>query len=117
LGDLAALPEPDVLGRFGPVGLHAHRSTRGDDDRPLDARRPPPDLVVARSLDPPLERVDQAAFVVRGLAEQLSGHLDGLGLACTRVIVEAESCHGEALARLWRDEGALAPGAIVERAR
>ncbi|MPY92556.1 MAG: hypothetical protein GEV08_05645, partial [Acidimicrobiia bacterium] len=117
LGDLAALPETDVLGRFGPVGAHAHRLARGGDDRPLDARRPPPDLAASRALDPPLERVDQAAFVVRGLAEELAEHLARLGLACTRVAVEVETEHDESLVRLWRDEGALTPGAIVERAR
>lgn len=117
LGDLAALPEADVLGRFGTAGVHAHQLARGGDDRPLDARRPPPDLAAQRQLDPPVERVDQAAFVVRALAEELAEHLGGLGLSCTRLVVEAETEHGECLARVWRDEGALAPPAIVERAR
>jgi protein ImuB len=117
LGDLAALPEADVLGRFGPVGVHAHRLARGGDDRPLDARRPPPELAASRALDPPLERVDQAAFVVRGMAEELAEHLGRLGLACTRLAVEAATEHDESLVRLWRDEGALTPGAMVERAR
>ncbi len=117
LGDLAALPESDVLGRFGPAGVHAHRLARGDDDRPLDARRPPPELWARRTLDPPLERVDQAAFVVRALADELGERLDQLGLACTRLAVEAETEHGESLVRLWRDEGALHPAAVVERAR
>ncbi|MGI9601589.1 MAG: DNA polymerase Y family protein [Acidimicrobiales bacterium] len=117
LGDLAALPATDVLGRFGPSGLAAHRLARGLDPEPPDARHPPPDLVVSTELDPPIDRVDQAAFVARTMAEQLHGRLDHDGIACTRVAIEAETEHGETLLRLWRHEGALSAGAISDRVR
>jgi protein ImuB len=117
LGDLAALPAADVLARFGDGGAVAHRLARGLDERPLAARTPPPDLVVTTELDPPADRVDIAAFAARALAAELHDRLAGLGLACTRVGIEAETEHGEHLTRFWRHDGPLTAGAIAERVR
>jgi len=117
LGDLAGLASADVLGRFGSTGLAAHRLARGLDEQPPDARQPPPDMEVSVALDPPLDRVDQAAFVARTMAEQLHARLRHDGLACLRVAVEAETEHGETLVRLWRHEGALSAGAMADRVR
>ncbi|HEX6754734.1 MAG TPA: DNA polymerase Y family protein, partial [Mycobacteriales bacterium] len=117
LGAFAALPARDVLARFGPEGARAHRLARGLDDRPLAARVPVPELAVQTELDPPVERVDTAAFAARSLAEQLADGLARRGLACTRVAIEAQTEHGEQLTRLWRHEGALTPAAIADRVR
>jgi protein ImuB len=117
LGDFAALPAADVLARFGADAARRHRVARGLEDRPLDARRPPPDLAASLELDPPAERVDQAAFAAKALADRLSEQLVDRGLACTRLAVRAETCHGEVLLRLWRHEGVLGPTAMAERVR
>jgi protein ImuB len=117
LGELAALPGPDVLGRFGADGVVAHRLARGLDERPLAARVPAPDLSVQRELDPPAERVEVAAFVARALAAELHDALAERGLACARLLIEAETEHGEALARLWRHDGGFTAGAVAERVR
>ncbi|MDQ6837358.1 MAG: DNA polymerase Y family protein, partial [Actinomycetota bacterium] len=117
LGQLAELPAKAVLGRFGPDGAEAQRLSRGLDERPLSARTPPPDLAVTAELDPPVDRVDRAAFVARSLAEQLHHGLAALGLACTRVAIEAETDHGEHLVRLWRHNGTLDAAAVAERVR
>ncbi|MGI8662954.1 MAG: DNA polymerase Y family protein [Acidimicrobiales bacterium] len=122
LGELAALPATDVLARFGPQGATAHRLASGLDPRPLATRSPQPELAVQSELDPPAERVEPAAFVARALAEQLTGRLHARGEACTRVLVIAETEHGERNERLWRMEGAgtagaLGPAAIAERVR
>ncbi len=117
LGDLAALPASSVLARFGLEGEEAHRLARGVDQRSLAARTPPPDLAVSAELDPPADRVDTAAFVAKSLADRLHEGLATLGLACTRVAIEAETEHGERLGRLWRHDGALSAGAIAERVR
>ena len=63
---------------------------------------PPPDLIEQIELDPPAERVDMAAFAAKGLADRLLARLDERGLACTRVLIEAETEHGERLTRCWR---------------
>jgi protein ImuB len=117
LGDLAGLPPSQVLARFGPDGELAHRLARGLDERPLQARVPPPDFSVAAEVDPPADRVDRAAFVAKSLADSLFDELADRGLACTRILIEAETEHGEELARLWRHDGALTAGAIAERVR
>lgn len=117
LGEFAALPAADVLARFGTDGAAAHRLARGLDERPVVARTAPPELVVERVLDPPAARVDIAAFAAKGLAEELHLRLSSQGLACTRVLVEAETEHGERLARLWRHDGALTAAAMAERVR
>jgi protein ImuB len=117
LGQFAAIGPEDVLARFGADGALAHRLARGLDERPPATRTPPPDLVVERELDPPAHRVDTAAFVGKALADELHERLAGMGLACTRVAVEAETAHGESLSRLWRHEGAPSAAAIAERVR
>jgi protein ImuB len=117
LGELAALPGPSVLGRFGAPGAAAHCLANGLDDRLLAARTPPPDLVVTAELDPPEARIEAAAFVVKGLAGELQERLGSAGLACTKVAIEVETEHGERLVRHWRHEGALTAAAISERAR
>ena len=117
LGALAALPPVQVLARFGPEGAVAHGLARGLDDRPLAARTPPPDLAAQAELDPPAERVDTAAFVAKSLADQLHADLARRGLACTRIVIEAETDHGELLTRVWRHDGALTAGGIAERVR
>ena len=117
LGDLAGLPPSQVLARFGPDGELAHRLARGLDERPLQARIPPPDHSAQAELDPPADRVDRAAFVAKSLADELHDELARQGLACTRILIEAETEHGEELSRLWRHDGALTAGAIAERVR
>ncbi len=117
LGALAGLAASDVLARFGSDGLLAHRLASGLDPRPLDARHPAPDLAVTRELDPPADRVDRAAFTAKAMADELHGRLAADGLACTHVLVEAETEHGEVLARCWRHEGALGAGALADRVR
>ncbi|HUQ62488.1 MAG TPA: DNA polymerase Y family protein [Acidimicrobiales bacterium] len=117
LGDLAALPAPAVLGRFGPDGISAHRLARGLDERPLAARTPPPDLTVAAELDPPVDHPEALAFVAKSLADQLDELLVGQGLMATRVSIQFETEHGESLSRLWRHDGGLTAAALAQRVR
>ena len=117
LGAFAAVPDSAVLGRFGTGGARAHRLARGSAEHTAPTTTPPPELIETAELDPPVIRVETAAFVAKGLTEQLMAHLEALGLACTRVMIEAETEHGERLARCWRHEGALTPAALAARVR
>jgi protein ImuB len=117
LGDVAAVPPADLAARFGAAGARASRLSRGLDERPPRPRDPPPELAVAAEIEPPAERVDRAAFVARALAVELAGRLACRGLACGRVRIEAETEHGETLARRWRTEGLALETALAERAR
>ncbi len=109
LGHLAALPRAVLAVRFGPEGIRAHRLASGTDEYPRASRRPPPDLEVAVELEPPADRVDIAAFAAKALADELVERLEQLGLACTRLRIEAETEHGETLARIWRHEPSARP--------
>ena len=109
LGDLAALPAADLATRFGSEGARAARLASGLDEHPKGARRPPPDLRVSAELDPPADRVDIAAFTAKTLADTLVARLDRLGLACTRLRIEAETDQGETLSRVWRYDPAGSP--------
>jgi protein ImuB len=89
LGAFAALPAGDVHARFGPDGALAHRLARGLDSRPLVPHDPPPDLSVEAEIDPPSDRVDQATFLAKALADTLHERLAARGLTCTQLAVEA----------------------------
>ena len=117
LGAFAALDAADVVARFGADGRIAHRLARGLDERPPATAPPPRHLEVSAELDPPADRVDVAAFVAKGLADELHLRLDRDGLACTRVCILAETEHGERSERVWRHEGALSAGALADRVR
>ena len=117
LGDVAAVPPATLHGRFGALGVSASRIARGLDERPPRPRTVEPELIVSMELDPPAERVDTAAFAARTLAAELADRLDSRGLVCTRVAIEVETEHDEALSRLWRHEGGLGPAAMADRVR
>lgn len=117
LGMFAALTERDVVSRFGSVGFLAHRLARGLSERPPHRRRPPPELTVTEEFDPPLDRVDAAAFMARTLAGRFHTGLAAHGLACTRVGIHAGTEHGEKLGRVWRCAQPLTPQGIAARVR
>ncbi|MDQ3901412.1 MAG: DNA polymerase Y family protein, partial [Actinomycetota bacterium] len=117
LGAFAALPVDDVASRFGLDGVRAHRLAQGLDERPLARRHPPVDLTVTRRFDPPLDRVDAAAFASREPAQQLHTALAARGLACVRLGVGACTEEGEELHRVWRCAEPLTAAGISNRVR
>jgi protein ImuB len=117
LGALAALDAEDVASRFGADAVLCHRLARGLDARPPVRRTPPEELTVEIELDPPVDRVDAAAFAARGLAERLHRTLAGHGLSCTRLGVAARTVTGEELHRIWRCAEPLTPSGTVDRVR
>ena len=117
LGAFAALAPGDVTARFGAVGVRAHLWAQGQDDRPAAPVDPPPELEVAIDIDPPVERVDQAAFVAKALADEFIRKLGDRGVSCARVAIMAETEHGEEQSRLWRSEEAFSASAISDRMR
>jgi len=117
IGRFAALPPSDVLDRFGPQGLALHQVATGCESRQPVLANPPTDLSVLAEPDPPLERVDQAAFLVKVLAEEFLGQLAARALIADRVLVMVATADGEVLERSWRHEGELTPSAVAQRVR
>jgi len=117
LGAFGALTPGDVASRFGQDAVLAHRLARGLDPRPPVRRHPPAELAVEQELDPPVDRVDTAAFAARGLAERLHAVLAAHGLSCTRLGVGAATVAGEEPYRVWRCAEPLTPSGTVDRVR
>ena len=117
LGAFGALAASDVASRFGADAVLAHRLARGLDPRPPIRRWPPAELAVELELDPPVDRVDAAAFAARTLAQRLHEVLAGYGLSCTRLGVGARTVAGEELRRVWRCAEPLTPSGTADRVR
>ena len=116
-GAFAALPAGKVAARFGADGVVMHRLASGRAERGLSRRRIDADLSVEQICDPPLDRVDTAAFAARALAERFHARLAGAGLACTRLAITATTEHGRSLTRIWRCARPLTAAATADRLR
>lgn len=67
--------------------------------------------------DPPIERVDAAAFAGRSLASALHRSLESAGVGCTRLAIHAVTANGEELERVWRCAEPLTEEATADRVR
>lgn len=117
LGQFAGLDPVAVLERFGTDGLRQHTRASGADPEPIAADAVPPQWCETIEFDPPVQHVDAVAFSAKAAAERLTSRLADLGLACTCVLVEAETEHGERFARRWRHDDGFRPGVLAERVR
>ena len=117
LGDLAALDPADVLGRFGPPGVHAHRLAAGVDIRPSSTTDPAPERRLDHVLEDPVAQASAVVFVAKQLADELGQSLAATGWVCTRLVVELETEHGERSERSWYRSAGLNAPAMVERVR
>lgn len=112
LSDFTALPRADVLARFGPAGVWAHRIGRGEDVRPPVLRRSEDDIAVEYVFEEPAQRVEQLALVAAHVAEQLDQALLAAGVRCGRVCITARTERGESLERVWRTDVGSRSGAF-----
>lgn len=117
LGDFAALPSAAVTDRFGPDVAILHLLARGGEPAPPAAHHPGLPLQVETTLEYPLVRTDQAAFIARPLAEELHAMLVARGLVCTRLRIVARTESGEEMERTWRHDGALGVADVIDRIR
>jgi protein ImuB len=117
IGQFAALSRTDVASRFGADGVTAHRFARGEPERGPSGREPPPELEAVLDCDPPIDRVDAAAFAGRSLAGALHQTLMAAGVGCTRLAIHAVTANGEELHRVWRCAEPLTEDATADRVR
>jgi protein ImuB len=117
IGQFAALSRTDVASRFGADGVTAHRFARGEPERGPSGREPPPELEAVLDCDPPIDRVDAAAFAGRSLASTLHQTLMAAGVGCTRLAIHAVTANGEELNRVWRCAEPLTEDATADRVR
>ena len=117
IGQFAALSRTDVASRFGADAITAHRFARGEPTRGPSGRDTPPDLDAVMDCDPPVDRVDAAAFAGRSLAGELHRSLEAAGVGCTRLAIHAITANGEEMQRVWRCAEPLTEDATADRVR
>ncbi|WP_370065432.1 DNA polymerase Y family protein [Mycobacterium sp. MAA66] len=117
IGQFAGLSRGDVASRFGADAVIAHRFACGEDSRRPSGPEPPADLDAVLDCDPPIDRVDAAAFAGRSLAGRLHGSLESAGIGCTRLAIHAVTTNGEELQRVWRCAEPLTEDATADRVR
>jgi protein ImuB len=117
IGQFAALSRTDVASRFGADAITAHRFARGEPTRGPSGRETPPDLDAVMDCDPPVDRVDAAAFAGRSLAGELHRSLEASGVGCTRLAIHAITANGEEMQRVWRCAEPLTEDATADRVR
>lgn len=117
IGQFAALSRTDVASRFGADAILAHRFACGEQSRGPSGREPERDLDAVMNCDPPIDRVDAAAFAGRFLAGELHRSLESAGVGCTRLAVQAVTANGEELNRVWRCAEPLTEDATADRVR
>ncbi len=116
-GQFADLPRGDVVSRFGPDALVAHRMVRGEPGRAPSGRELPPELDAVLNCDPPIDRVDAAAFAGRTLAAALHRSLEAAGVGCTRLAIHAVTAGGGECSRVWRCAEPLTEDSTADRVR
>ena len=117
IGQFATLARTDVVSRFGADALVAHRMARAEPMRGPSGREPELELDAVMDCDPPIERVDAAAFAGRTLAIELHRSLESAGVGCTRLAIAAITADGAELNRVWRCAEPLSQDATADRIR
>ncbi|GLD02190.1 hypothetical protein Mkiyose1088_40560 [Mycobacterium kiyosense] len=97
--------------------MTAHRFARGEPERGPSGREPAAELDAVLDCDPPIDRVDAAAFASRSLAATLHQALLGAGVGCTRLAIHAVTATGEEMERVWRCAEPLTEEATADRVR
>lgn len=116
-GQFAALGRSEVASRFGADAVVAHRIARGEPGRAPSGRELPPELDAVLRCDPPIDRVDAAAFAGRALADALHRGLAAAGVGCTRLAIHAVTADGGEISRVWRCAEPLTEDATADRVR
>ncbi|MBB2993695.1 protein ImuB [Mycolicibacterium iranicum] len=117
IGQFAELSRSDVSSRFGADAVAAHRIARGEPTRGPSGREPEAELDAVMNCDPPVDRVDAAAFAGRSLASVLHRSLEAAGVGCTRLAIHAVTANGQELERVWRCAEPLTEDATADRVR
>ncbi|MWV58007.1 DNA polymerase Y family protein [Rathayibacter sp. VKM Ac-2754] len=117
LGAFAALPREDVAARFGPDGARAHLLASGSETETVVPRLPPERLDRALEFEPPLDRIDQAAFAFRVPAEEFVDGLTRSMLVATAIRIEVTSDRGELSSRSWLHPRWFTPADVLDRVR
>ena len=99
LGDLAALPAPDLAARLGAQGPRLQALARGEDPAPLVPLVEDERFEATLALEWPIEGLEPLSFVLSRLCEPLCQHLERRGRAASVLHVELKLVTRTAWAR------------------
>ncbi|MBR7190743.1 MULTISPECIES: DNA polymerase Y family protein [unclassified Gordonia (in: high G+C Gram-positive bacteria)] len=117
IGAFADMSVTDVATRFARDAVVAHRLANAVPGRVPSSRGVPAELDVDHTCDPPVDRIDVAAFIGRTLADVLHRRLRDAAVACTRLTIIATTERGQQHSRTWRCAQPLTPETTADRIR
>ncbi|WP_439032345.1 DNA polymerase Y family protein [Gordonia terrae] len=117
IGAFAEMSVTDVATRFARDAVIAHRLANALPGRVPSTRGVPAELNVDHACDPPVDRIDVAAFIGRSLADALHRRLRDAAVACTRLTIIATTERGQQHSRTWRCAQPLTPETTADRIR
>ena len=117
IGAFADMSVTDVATRFARDAVVAHRLANALPGRVPSSRGVPAELDVDHTCDPPVDRIDVAAFIGRTLADVLHRRLRDAAVACTRLTIIATTERGQQHSRTWRCAQPLTPETTADRVR
>lgn len=117
IGAFADMSVTDVATRFARDAVVAHRLANALPGRVPSSRGVPAELDVDHTCDPPVDRIDVAAFIGRTLADVLHRRLRDAAVACTRLTIIATTERGQQHSRTWRCAQPLTPETTADRIR
>lgn len=117
LQDIQRISRQDIVQRFGKGAREIYDMISGTTPRKVLPTAVPRNIAVQADCDPPLQKIDEAAFLARRLAVQLQEKITAQNLCCTAVEIGAVTTNGEKLTRIWRCEEPLSASAIADRMR
>ncbi|MET4164840.1 MULTISPECIES: DNA polymerase Y family protein [Gordonia] len=117
IGAFADMSVTDVATRFARDAVVAHRLANALPGRVPSSRGVPAELDVDHTCDPPVDRIDVAAFIGRTLADALHRRLRDAAVACTRLTITATTERGQQHSRTWRCAQPLTPETTADRIR
>ncbi|MDP9799958.1 protein ImuB [Arcanobacterium wilhelmae] len=116
LGQLKTMDKTAVISRFGGVAQWAYRLVEGEDSFSVKSQSSEKHVSVLQTFDTPIANIEQAAFIARHMAHELSEKLSYHGKSARGLLVNARSEQGGERARAWYIE-APTERDIVDRVR
>lgn len=102
IAGLRALPETDLVARFGKFGRRLAQFSRGEDDREVVADRPAKSVSAETTFDADRRRVHQLTDVLRPLCDRVAARLAHARLAGHTVVLKLKTADFQVLTRQHR---------------
>lgn len=109
------LGEVALIDRFGEQGRRAHDLVSGADTQFLAPGPPPRDFATTVSFEVPLGTAPAVTGAVRTTVAEMTGTIARCGQQCVRLMVAAETDHGERSERVWGDPRGFGEAEVCAR--